>query len=336
MINVFSFLRLIVLSISNIFFYLLGIVGGLALLMWSADRLVAHATTLALKFKISPLVIGMTVIALGTSLPELVVSLIAAIEGSPALSIGNAIGSNIANIGCVFGLSLILLPGVQLKKNIDSSLLVLLLVTGLALFCIFDLFLGLFDGLLLLGTLLCLCCLLWYQKNAVDLNFEGAEESGEDNTSSYVLWGWLLVDILLLVVSAELLVWCAREVALIIGLSDLVIGLTIVAVGTSLPELAATYASLKALQPDLAVGNILGSNVINLLLIMGVPGMINPTNLDTSVFWRDGGFMFLLTLVFAVSIWLNKKQQFPLGRPFGLSLFCSWIGYNIVLVNGAL
>ena len=315
----------------------LGLILGFTLLVWSADKFLSGAASTARNLGVSEMVIGLTVVSIGTSSPEIFVALAAAFEGNPLLAVGNAIGSNIANIGLVLGITALIAPLPFSKKVLQVELPCLLGVTLLALILMFDLELGPFDGILLLGALL-LLCLLMYRRSSrhpeVADSIRG--ELGElpaMGTAKGLLW--LAVGLALLVVSSELLVWSAREVALRLGVSDMLIGLTIVAVGTSLPELAATLGSVIKGHTDIAIGNVVGSNILNILAVLSLPGLIAFTHLEAAALWRDCGTMLALTLLLALFAYgINSRTV--ITRFEGTVLFLAWIGYNLLLIEQAL
>ena len=255
---------------------------GLALLVWSADRFVEGATSFARHLGVSTMIIGITVVGFGTSAPEILVSVIAVLEDTPDLAIGNALGSNIANIGLILGVTALITPLPIAKITFKREYPLLIFATGVMSWCLYDGELDTVDGYLLL-TLLGL--MLWYlvRSHQLEANTnldENKLDRGQD-TSFLASAGWLVLGLILLVGSSKLLVWGATEVAHSFGISELIIGLTIVALGTSLPELAASIASVRKGEPDLAIGNVIGSNLFNSLAVIGIPAMITRFNIDS-------------------------------------------------------
>ena len=312
----------------------LAIVAGFALLIWSADQFVLGASNTARNFSISPLIVGIVIVGLGTSAPEMLVASIAALEGNTGLSIGNAIGSNITNIGLMLGITALLYPLTINSKLLKREMPILLVVTGLIYFIIYDNYLNAVDGLILLAMLF---IMLW-------VTIREAKSHGEDNLPQEILDElpeeiskgsaimWLVIGIVVLIGSSRLLVWGAVEVAEYFNVSDLIIGLTIVAIGTSLPELATTIAAARKKEFDLAVGNIIGSNMFNLLGVMALPGLIHPDSFDLAVVSRDYPVMLALTaalLIFSIS-WKKGKKS-VLGRFKGLILLLAYVAYMIWL-----
>jgi len=308
----------------------LAILAGFALLIWSADQFVLGASNTARNFSISPLIVGIVIVGLGTSAPEMLVASIAALDGNTGLAIGNAIGSNITNIGLMLGITALLYPLTINSKLLKREMPILLVITGLIYFIIYDQYLNAIDGILLL---LMLFTMLWF-------TIREAKSHGEDNLPQEILdelpeeigkaaaIKWLIIGIVVLVGSSRLLVWGAVEVAVFFEVSDLIIGLTIVAIGTSLPELAATIAAARKKEFDLAVGNIIGSNMFNLLGVMALPGLIHASKFDSEVITRDYPVMLGLTVaLFIFSIALGKGKTGVLSRFKGLLFVAAYGAY---------
>ena len=314
----------------------LGLILGFSLLVWSADKFLSGAANTARNLGVSEMIIGLTVVSIGTSSPEIVVALTAALEGNPLLAVGNAIGSNIANIGLVLGITALVAPLLFSKQVLQVELPCLLGVTLLALILVFDLALGMLDGILLLGALLLLCLLVYKRSSRHPEMADSIRgELGElpaMSTSKGLLW--LLAGLALLVISSELLVWSATEIAQRLGVSSMIIGLTVVAVGTSLPELAATVGSAIKGHADIAIGNVVGSNILNILAVLSLPGLITVTQLESAALWRDCGTMLALTLLLALFAYgINSRTV--ITRFEGSVLFLAWIGYNALLISQA-
>lgn len=281
----------------------------------------------------SPLLIGLTVVSIGTSAPEILVSVTAALVGASGIAIGNALGSNIANIGLVLGITTLIIPLPVLSTLFRKELPILAVATIIAGALLLDLNLSRIDGLVLLALMgITLYLLVQYKPSEADaeLIVEEEEELPHLTTRSAVFW--LITGLLLLILSSRALVWAATFIAQQLGISDLIIGLTIVAIGTSLPELAATITSALKGHHEIAIGNIIGSNIFNLLLVMSLPAIIKPYQFDLVLIWRDYGVMFFLTALlvfFCYSSIKGKKVQ--LGRASGI-LFCScYLGYLALL-----
>lgn len=315
--------------------FITAIIIGLMVLVWSADRFVSGAVATALNLGMTPIMVGLTVVAFGTSAPELIVSATAAFEDAGSLAVGNAIGSNIANIALVLGLTA-LVSAIPIKDSIlQLEFPILIVATGLATWFVWDARLDVSDGIgLLLLLLIALIALAKLQSKTVD-DFEELEEG--EQLSPRQAYGWLAISILLLLASSQALVWGASGIARELGISELVIGLTIVAIGTSLPELAASIASALKGHHDLALGNIVGSNLFNLLAVLALPALINPLTLDPASLRQDYGLMLVLTAGLAIWAygvrWVGKHH---LGKIFGTLLFVSYLGYLTLLYQQSL
>lgn len=283
---------------------ILAILGGFAALVWGADRFVSGASATARNFGVSPLIIGLTIVGIGTSAPEIFVSIIAAWQGTPSLAVGNAIGSNIANTGLVLGCTAIMTPLLVKSDILRREYPVMFVVMLLALMLIADGYLGFWDGvILMLGLVIMIYWIvsLGLRKNKRDpLEKEYEKEIPHLSTRQGLFW--LAMGLLILLISSRLLIWGSVNIAQALGVSDLIIGLTIVAIGTSLPELAASLISAYKKEPDIAIGNVLGSNMFNLLVVFGIPGLLSPHELDAAVLSRDFPFMIGLSItLFAVA-----------------------------------
>ena len=315
---------------------LLLMIVGFAVLIWSADRFLSGAAATATNLGVSNIVIGLTVVSLGTSAPEIVVALMAALEGNAILAIGNAIGSNIANIGLVLGITAIVAPLPFSQNVLRRELPWLLGATVLAIVLIFDRELSFTDGVFLLAGLAYILWQLLRSEQEAD-PAESAlaselEELPEMKQSSALFW--LFAGLAALLASAQLLVYAATQIALDLGISSMIIGLTIVAIGTSLPELAATVGAAIKGQPDIAIGNIVGSNILNILAVLAVPALISTTGLDFSALWRDSGMMLALTLMLALFAY-GMNSRAVITRFEGLVMLLAWIGYNMLLIQQA-
>jgi cation:H+ antiporter len=315
---------------------LLLMIVGFAVLIWSADRFLSGAAATATNLGVSNIVIGLTVVSLGTSAPEIVVALIAALEGNAILAIGNAIGSNIANIGLVLGITAIVAPLPFSQNVLRRELPWLLGATVLAIVLIFDRELSFTDGVFLLAGLAYILWQLLRSEREADPTESALaselEELPEMKQSSALFW--LFAGLAALLASAQLLVYAATQIALDLGISSMIIGLTIVAIGTSLPELAATVGAAMKGQPDIAIGNIVGSNILNILAVLAVPALISTTGLDFSALWRDSGMMLALTLMLALFAY-GMNSRAVITRFEGLVMLLAWIGYNLLLIQQA-
>ena len=309
---------------------------GFVTLVWSADRFLNGAAATANNLGMSKLLIGLTIVSLGTSAPEMLVAASAASNGRPLLAIGNAIGSNITNIGLVLGFTAALVP-LPFARSVLRAELPWLMATTLAAFVVlFDLHLGWIEGLFLLAMLAALVFRLWRENRSSDPeHFPELDEIEEipELPRSRALF-WLFSGLVVLLLSAEVLVWAATTIAQALGVSELIIGLTIIAIGTSLPELAATVGSALKGHTDIAIGNVVGSNILNILAVMSIPGLIHPVNFGGAVLWRDFGIMLAMTLLLLLFAYgVNSRPV--ITRFEGFVLLASWVGYNVLLYNQA-
>jgi cation:H+ antiporter len=306
---------------------------GLVLLIWSADLFVDGASSIARNMGVSPLIVGIVIIGLGTSAPEMLVSGVAAFQGNPGLGIGNALGSNITNITLVLGFTAVLyvLPvnSSLLKKELPLVLATALLAWGLMA----DGFFSRVDGLILIATLIVVFSwMIISAKNQasnhdplIDDTIEELPEKLANNKAIF----WTIGGLIILLISSKMLVWGASNIAHDMGISDLVIGLTIVAIGTSLPELAATISSARKGETDLAVGNIVGSNLFNTLAVLAIPGLIQPLDVPAGVLDRDVPIMVMLTvLLLLFSFGCFKNSRFKINRTKGIILLIAFIAYE--------
>lgn len=310
---------------------------GLVLLVYTADRFVAGAAALAKNLGVSTLVIGLTIVGFGTSAPEMLVSAMAAGGGNPGLAIGNAIGSNIANIGLILGLTAVIVPLTIASKTLQREYPIVIGVTLLSFLLVLDGQLGFYDGLTLLLLLFVVLYYMWrIASRGADevLAAEIAAELPEEMSTAKAVM-WLSVSLLGLLIASKALVWGAVGIAVWLGVSDLIIGLTIVALGTSLPELAASIASGLKNEPDLAIGNILGSNLYNLLAVLSIPGLIAPGMVAAEVISRDMPVMLALTLAIG-GVAYSLKGLHRISRIGGALLLLAYCGYQGWIVSSVL
>ena len=316
-------------------FYLLAVVLGFALLVWSADRFVDGAASTAKHLGMPSLLIGILIVGFGTSAPEMVVSAIAAYEGNPGLALGNAIGSNIVNIALILGITAIVAPIAVNSKIVKKEIPLLLLIVLFTGYLLLDNTLTLFEGVILLAGFFAL--VLWSVFAAFRSRGDSFEdqmdiELNEDIMSLKVGIMWLVFGLILLIASSRLLVWGAVGVANSFGVSDLIIGLTIVALGTSLPELAASVMAARKGEHDIAIGNVVGSNMFNLLAVIGIAVIIAPMNsIPLEVLQRDWTIMLLLTIVLFVMAYGFKGRNGRINRVEGTILILCYVAYNTYL-----
>ena len=313
----------------------LALLGGVLMLIWSADRFVGGAAGVARALGLSPLLIGMVVVGFGTSAPELLVSLQAALQGSPGIALGNAWGSNIANIALILGVTALVHP-LQVRSRILRWEIPLLLgATVLSGLLLADGSLGRGDSLFMLVIFLGVMGLSTWagrrqagQGDALEEDFRRdlAEKPGDLKRS----WFWVLVGLMFLMAAARLLIWGAVRLSRSFGVGDLVIGLTVVALGTSLPELASSLAAVRKGEHDLALGNVLGSNLFNTLAVVGLAGSICPMQTPPELFVRDLPVMGGLTL----GLWVLGRKG-TIRQAAGTVLTLVWVAYTLFLVLSA-
>lgn len=314
----------------HVWLFALAVVAGLALLVWSADRFVDGAAVTARHLGMSPLLIGMLVVGFGTSAPEMVVSALAASQGNPGVALGNAFGSNIANVGLILGLTAVLSPVAVRSSILRQELPILALVTLLAAGVLLDLELSWRDAWILLLAFVGL--MVWTvvqgMRSGPDALADDVtqELSGKDQPLSRALVT-MGMGLLLLILSSRLLVWGAVAIAQGLGVSDLVIGLTVVAVGTSLPELAAAVAAVRKNEHDMALGNVIGSNLFNTLAVVGIAGAIAPTGVSPELLSRDMVVLFGLTLSLFVMGYGFRGRPGRINRVEGGVLLLAYVAY---------
>ena len=320
----------------SIFIASFALLVGIVALIWGADKFVIGSAGAARNLGISPIVIGLTIVSIGTSAPEIIVSINAALNDAGELAVGNALGSNIANIGLVLGATALVSPLPVSRHILREESPVLLLVTGLAGLCLYDGFLNRLESIMLALLVIPLTILVIKYKNTAH-----ALSSEEDETipriESLNAAKWFSIGLIFLLLGAEITVWGAKEIAQFFGISELVIGLTVIALGTSLPELAASVMSALKGHHDIAVGNVFGSNLFNLMLVMSAAGAISPMQLEHSVFYRDYISMAALTLCLVLFVFLAERNNTDIkskgfiSRPFGAIFLLGYISYYVIL-----
>ncbi len=315
--------------------FILAVLGGLVVLVWSADRFVAGAAGLAKALGVSTLIIGLTIVAFGTSAPEMLVSAMAALQGNAGLAIGNAIGSNIANMALVLGVTAVIAPLAVHSNTLNREFPLMLVVMLMALGLLWNGLLSRLDGLLLLAGMVAV--VLWTIHLARTSSREDPlieELTGEipAHMPPRKAWWLLASGLALLLASSKLLVWGAVGIAQYYGVSDLVIGLTIVAIGTSLPELAASIMAARKNEHDIAVGNVVGSNLFNILAVLGIAGTIQPTKVDEAVLYRDFPLMLMLSVaLYLMARGFSREGHGIIKRRAGLLLLLVFLGYQVSL-----
>jgi cation:H+ antiporter len=307
---------------------------GFALLVWGADRFVHGAAACARNLGIAPVLIGLTIVAFATSAPEILVSIVASVHGEPLLAIGNAIGSNIVNIGLVLGITAMVMPikleSATLRREMSALLAVSLLTVSLFL----DTYLSRIDGfVLLIGLVIVMFWLarLGMRSAANDPIKREFEAEIPSNVSMKMAIFWLLLGLVVLMVGAEFLVNSATKMARMLGMSEVTIGVTIVAFGTSLPELAVSLVSAIKKEYGLAIGNIVGSNIFNLLAVIGVAATIGPTAIEPTVLSLHIFVMVAFTLVlFAMTYDYEDRPE--VSRIEGFALLAAYIAYGSYVI----
>ena len=313
------------------------ILGGFAVLIWSADLFVSGAASIAKNMGLSPIIIGLTIVSLGTSAPEVLVAISASLSGAGDLAIGNAIGSNIANVALVLGITVLIAPIMVQDRCMREEIPLLLLATAAVGLLILDQQLSQVNGWLMITALLLVLGQLGRKQFKDAELLEEAEKEPEKPLLPGAAWRSFLLGLVLLIVSSKILVWGATDAAAILGVSELVIGLTVVAIGTSLPELAATIASAMRGHTEIALGNIIGSNLFNLLAVMAIPGIIATRALEPAVISRDYLTMTVLTVFLGVAIFVSRlrSKSAPdhayLGRTLGVLLVSFYALYYYAL-----
>jgi cation:H+ antiporter len=313
---------------------LLLILGGI--LLWKgADWLVDGAADIAAYLKIPPIYVGLTVVAFGTSLPELIVSLIAVLSGKPGISIGNIIGSNIANIGLIIGIAALIYPLIVKRRTIEyefpimviASFLLLILGNKNFIFLKDEFYFGRLDGLILIGIF---AVFIYYIYAAVK---KGEKKIEKISKSKNPIWKnilFVLLGTIALFLGGKFFVDSASDIARFIGISEVVIGLTIISIGTSLPELFTSAVAAFKKQADIAVGNIVGSNIFNIAWVLGLVSFVKNIPVAAKTIYIDGVIMILFTLLFLLFAAKSKK----IHRSYGFILLLGYIAYIVYLFSG--
>ncbi|WP_312415614.1 calcium/sodium antiporter [Pseudescherichia sp.] len=302
---------------------------GLFLVVYSADRLVFAASILCRSIGIPPLIIGMTVVTIGTSLPEIIVSMAASLHGQMDLAIGTALGSNIVNILLILGLAALFHPFTVHSDILRRELPLMLIVSALAGVVLYDGQLTRADGLfLLLLAVLWLVFIVKIGRQGNDsLTREQLAELPREGSLS-VAFLWLGVALIVMPMATRMVIDNATVLANVLGMSELTIGLTVIAIGTSLPELATAIAGTRKGEDDIAIGNIIGSSIINIAIVLGLPALIVPGSFNPLAFTRDYGVMLAVSVIFALLCWRPQRQT---GRGAGALLIGGFIIWMAML-----
>ncbi|MBO4296036.1 MAG: calcium/sodium antiporter [Desulfovibrio sp.] len=301
------------------------IIAGIALLVWSADRFVDGAANVARRCGMPPLLVGIAIVGFGTSAPEMLVSGVSAWQGNAGIALGNAFGSNIANIALILGVTALVSPVPVKREILFRELPALILATALTVWLLWDGRISRLDAAVLIGVFF--ASLGFSIVRALRQGPAEEPESGDADMSLARALFWLVTGLIVLVASSRVLVWGAVEAARWCGVSDLVIGLTVIAIGTSLPELASSIAAARKGEHDIALGNVIGSNLFNTLLVVGIAGAVAPFAADPEVLRRDVPVMIVLTLaLFFLGIGIRKAGR--IGRFKGLLLTIAYAAYT--------
>ncbi len=315
----------------------LAILFGLVFLVLSADRFVAGAAAIANNFGVPHIIIGVTIVSLGTSAPEIIAAIFAALEGRAELAMGNAIGSNIANIGLVLGATALVAPIPVNKRLIANENLIMIGVTLIAGLLLLDHYLGYLDSSVLIALLVIFLGWIYWQHKSPKEGEEDDEFDDEipSDMSNPVAFFWFVAGLAVLIGSAKVLLWGAIGIANEYGISDAIVGATIIAVGTSLPELAASVASALKKHHDIAIGNVLGSNIFNLLAVLSVPGLISPDTFNAEVmnlhFASMTGISLFLFAILVIQGWRGRQ----LGRYIGTVFVLTYASYGYLAFQAA-
>jgi cation:H+ antiporter len=311
------------------------LVVGLLLLLWSSDRFVDGASLAAKYFGMPPLLIGMVVVGFGTSMPEMIVSTFAALQGNPGIALGNAYGSNIANIALILGITALIGPVRVHSAILRKELPILTFVTGISILLMMDLYLSFWNSVYLLVLFIFL--MTWsiiqgMKKNSDALATQTEKELSSDISLPKSIW-LLISGLLVLIVSSRVLVFGAVEISQHFGVSDTIIGLTVVAIGTSLPELASSIIASRKGEHDIAIGNVIGSNLFNTLGVVGIAGIINPFAVESSTVYRDMTLMAILTVSLFIIGYGFRGRKGRINRFEGAFLVCVYLLYTSYLIK---
>lgn len=312
----------------------LAVVFGLVLLVWSADRFIEGAAITARHYGMPPLLIGMVIVGFGTSAPEIMVSTLSSLQGAPGIALGNAYGSNITNIALILGITALVSPIAVRSRILRRELPLLTAVTALAILLMWDTELSRTDGWLLLTAFTLV--MGWTIRQGLRHRDDplGQEITLDLNTQTMsfrLALFWLIAGLILLIVASRILVWGAVAVAQGFGVSDLIIGLTVIAVGTSLPELASSVLAARKGEHDIALGNVLGSNLFNTLAVVGIAGTVHPTAVPPEILSRDLLVMALLTVSLFILGW-GFRGPGRINRIEGGALVAAYVGYTLYLI----
>ena len=305
-----------------------GLLASLGVLIWGADKFIDNSSSIAKRFGVNELTIGLTVVALGTSAPEIFVGISSVINQSENIAIGAVVGSNISNIGLIFGVSCIGITLIPKKTPLIqfSPLILSALILG---FTLYDLVISVFDSILLLFVFLHFLFVIFRKDSSSNLDSFNETEQKKINITFF----YLIAGLISLIVGSQYAVVCAENIAKLLNISELIIGLTIIAIGTSLPELAATISAILKKKTNMIVGNVIGSNVLNIVLVVPIIGIFSNVLLEENLFFRDYFSMIFATIAFicAVIIFSSKLVNLFTIRLAGIFLVLSYFIYILNL-----
>lgn len=312
---------------------------GFALLVYSSDKFVEGAAALANNLGVSHAIIGITIVGFATSSPEILISIFAALDGNSGIAVGNVIGSNIANTALILGVGAALYTVVVKRSLLLKETPILLVVMGVTLYMMLDRTISQTEGVILIIALIAL--MGWLTYNEFKHPSPEHEEDIPDDLSNKMALLWLVIGLGIMVASSKLLIWGSVNIAQYMGISDLIIGLTVIALGTSLPELAATISSVKKGQHDLAVGNVIGSNLFNLLAVLGISSAITPIPIADEALFRDMPVLFISMGLFLLLCLIkpgtqNNQRAYTIQRWGGGLLVLFYLSYQSYLIYCAL
>lgn len=309
----------------------IAIIGGLILLMWSADRFIDGAAATAGHLGMPPLLIGLIVVGFGTSAPEMMVSALASLNNNPGIALGNAFGSNITNIALILGTTALIAPILVTSTVLKREAPILIAITLLSVWPLVDGQVTSQEAWILLAIFA--FYLGWTTYNGMKSDADSLSDNVKvPELGRGIAVFWMVAGLILLVISSRFLVWGAVEVATALGVSDLIIGLTIVAIGTSLPEFASSIAAIRKNEHDLAIGNIIGSNIFNTLVVVGIAGAIHPITLEPELLTRDWSVMMGLTLLLMLFAFRPNNRPNRINRVHGGIFLACYIGYTTYLI----
>lgn len=315
------------------------LVFGMIILIWSADRFVEGSASTASYFGMPPLLIGMVIVGFGTSTPEMLVSALSAYQGNPGIALGNAYGSNIVNISLILGVTALINPIRVNSRVLRKELPVLTVITAVAIFQLLDYTLSFTDSVVLLVIFSFL--MFWSIRQGIKQKEDTfAQEMKNEIKASHTMpiktaFFWVILGLVFLIISSRMLVWGAVEISALLGISDMIVGLTVVAIGTSLPELASSVMATRKGEHDIALGNVLGSNLFNTLAVVGIAGVIKPLQISPETLYRDMTVMGGLTVSLFIIGYGFKGQQGRINRIEGMILLIVYVLYTVFLITHA-